>query len=232
MSLEFHQHTFKMSFFGFVCRDWLQIDEKTAKLIWHPAIMFENLLNFKLTKSYGNADQNNLWLEGNQSHAMQYGEEFQLTFPCLFNLSKYPFDSHECSVYFGDERYTTDELMIDSVTLIDWNSYIYYSVQDSEPLIPKDVSLAGFGLELEVLPIREKYVGYNINMAGILIRVKRNSLGGLLSGYYYPTASFAVLSIMSFLINPDVVRKSKYLSSSLSIIFYNFILILHYSGSW
>merc|ERR1712008_423919 len=34
---------------------------------------------------------------------------------------------------------------------------------------------------------------------------KRKDFGKLLASYYYPMASFAVLSLISFLINPDVI---------------------------
>lgn len=74
-----------------------------------------------------------------------------------------------------------------------------------EPLILDDLALP-FRFELEVLQNKEKDVGnYNASMAGILIRIERESLGQLLSSYYYPTASFALLSMVSFLINPEVV---------------------------
>jgi hypothetical protein len=36
--------------------------------------------------------------------------------------------------------------------------------------------------------------------------MKRKSLGQLLGAFYYPTSSFAFLSMISFLIKPDVVR--------------------------
>ena len=179
----------------------MQIDEETAGIIWRPIIKFENLLKYEQTKSYGNAVLYNFWLF--EEHDLYYAEEFQLTFPCRFHLSKFPFDSHECSIYFGDERYSTDELRIDNVTLLDWNNGLSYYV-DYEPLILEDLALP-YRLELEVLPIREKGVYYNVSQAGILIRIERESLGQLLSGYYYPTVSFALLSMISFLINPDVV---------------------------
>ena len=43
------------------------------------------------------------------------------------------------------------------------------------------------------------------SFAGILIKMKRNSVGQLLCGYYYPTTSFALLSMISYLIKPEKV---------------------------
>ena len=40
---------------------------------------------------------------------------------------------------------------------------------------------------------------------GIRIILKRKTLGTLIGGFYIPTALFAILSMISFFINPDVV---------------------------
>ena len=175
-------------------------------MIWQPKIKFENLLKFEQTKFYGDAALYNFWILGNESHwNMEYGEEFQLTVPCRFHLNKFPFDSHECLIYFLDQRYATFELSINDIEINYDKSWTNVS---QDPLILDDLALP-FGFDLEALPIKEKYYGgYNVSMAGILIRIKRDTLGLLLSGYYYPTTSFALLSMMSFLINPDLVIQS------------------------
>ena len=184
----------------------MQIDERTTILIWRPIINFENLLDFKPTKSFGNTAQHNFWIVRNEPHSqMQYGEEFQLTFPCHFHLSRFPFDSHNCSIYFGDERYSSDEVFIYSVTLLYGSSQNSPSTSEGKDNLLLDDLALPFRVTLEVLPIREKDFNYNVSQAGILIMIERESLGQLLSGYYYPTASFALLSMVSFLINPEVV---------------------------
>ena len=99
--------------------------------------------------------------------------------------------------------------------------FIYYRSGDKfwtaigyAPLIVDDLALP-FRIELEVLPIEEVDTGndYSISKAGILIRIKRDSLGQLISGYYYPTTSFALLSMVSFLIDPNVVSHLFYSAS-------------------
>ena len=62
-----------------------------------------------------------------------------------------------------------------------------------------------FEFHLEARPSFEKISDSTYSKTGIHIRMKRKSLGQLLSGYYYPTTSFALLSMISFLINPDIV---------------------------
>ena len=146
------------------------------------------------------------WLHEN--HYLQYGEEFQLTISCHFNFKNFPFDYNECPIYFGNDLYSTEELMFDVIK-------VYYAdsitSQGKESIFIDDMALP-FEFELKALDIKQKSFNFNVSSVGILIMMRRNSLGQLLSGYYYPTASFALLSMVSFLIDPDVVsRLSKFL---------------------
>ena len=180
-------------------------------MIWRPSIKFKNLLKYEKTKSFGDQNLNNFWLWRNESQNLDYSEEFQLTIPCLFHLSKFPFDSHECPIYFDDERaYGSWELMIGNVTIYYGSSQKIWTNIGHDPLILDELALP-FRIELEVLPIEEEDTGndYSVFKGGILIRIKRDSLGQLISGYYYPTTSFALLSMVSFLIDPNVVSPAK-----------------------
>ena len=45
--------------------------------------------------------------------------------------------------------------------------------------------------------------------AGMCIALTRTNRGNLDSGYYYPSTAFALLSMISYLINPDIVSHVK-----------------------
>ena len=51
----------------------------------------------------------------------------------------------------------------------------------------------------------ETVYDYAYSHSGVLIKLKRNSIGQLITGYYYPTTAFAFLSMISYLINPEKV---------------------------
>ena len=72
-----------------------------------------------------------------------------------------------------------------------------------------DNSTLPFEFQLESLAEKERKYGRSlwISMTGMHLKIKRKSLGLLLSGYYYPTTSFALFSMVSFIINPDVVSQ-------------------------
>ena len=90
--------------------------------------------------------------------------------------------------------------MSPSIVYDDWQF-----VSEEQPIILK--SFPQFEVKLKSLPSFEiKAYGYNYSSTGMKLIVKRKNMGHLDSGYYYPTSSFAILSTISYLINPDVVR--------------------------
>ena len=56
---------------------------------------------------------------------------------------------------------------------------------------------------------KESYPHYNYKFfspnTGVVIKLKREKLGNLVGGFYVPTGIFALLSMISFFIDPDVV---------------------------
>ena len=75
-----------------------------------------------------------------------------------------------------------------------------------DPIILSD-SPHPFEFELSSKPAFEKTNVYNYShsYAGMEIKMQRKTLGELLSGYYYPMAAFAILSVISYLIKPEMV---------------------------
>ena len=78
-----------------------------------------------------------------------------------------------------------------------------------DPIILDDLPFP-FEFQLVVLPnfglknsIKNRTVTFSYT--GIALRMRRKSLGQLLSGFFYPSSAFALLSMISFLIKPDIV---------------------------
>ena len=190
--------------FDWIFRHGLYFDKKTEELAWHPRFKFENILDYKQIKGYGGSATSYLYLYGKQSHYLEYVDEFQLTVSCYFHFKKFPFDFHECPIRFGTHLFSTKKLTFNETTVFHGNAK---TVEGNKSILINGLSLP-FEFELEALPIKQKVRSdgsLNYSFPGIFIKMKRNSYGQLLSGYYYPTASFALLSMLSFLINPDVV---------------------------
>ena len=175
-----------------------------AKTIWRPVIEFGNLLKYERTKVYGDTSTFSFWYWGtgmDKNQTLQYSEEIKVTFFCNFQFGDFPFDLHECRVEYGDDALGTSAITFDSAIIAYGDSET--SVGDL-PIILDHLPFP-FEFQLESLPAFEKVYDDNYSYTGMLLKMRRKSLGQLLSGYYYPTASFAFLSMISYLIKPDVV---------------------------
>ena len=134
---------------------------------------------------------------------LYYIEQYQLTLSCHFYLSQFPFDSHKCSIEFGSLWYTTRFLNLNATTVVH-RGYPNITPKDG-PTVMADLPYP-YEIQIESLPAFEINVGGEIySFTGALLTLKRKSLGHLMSGYYYPTTAFALLSMISYLIDADIV---------------------------
>lgn len=179
---------------------------ETAKFIWHPPIEFGHLLKFEKNDQYGGSKSVFFKYHGN--HTFAYGEKFKLTISCQFRFEAYPFDSHECPVEFGDFTIGKEKLTYNSASISYGNTSTFITSKIGDPPIIIDHLSFPFEFQLEAMPAFEKSNGnMNFSNTGMLLKLNRNSFGQLLGGYYYPTGTFALISMISFLIKPDIVSK-------------------------
>ena len=131
--------------------------------------------------------------KGNQS--LSYEESFKLTFSCLFvNISSFPFDSHECKLDITIAKLTDDlsKLIMSPLHISYYNPTMFEKLS----------------YELKIESDESKVCDYEETtypLISMILRLKRKSLRHLTSSYYYPTGSFALLSLISYLIKPDNV---------------------------
>ena len=187
--------------FSQILRDHFEIDPKQVESIWHPNFDFLNLMKYDETQISGSTKSStNMWYDKKSNH-FQYTTHFQLTISCDFNFANFPFDSQECSLQFGS--LVPIPKMILKPPVLTYGKWQY--VNKEKPIILK--SLSHFEIKLNSLPSFEiETFGSNFSFTGMNFTLKRKNMGQLSSGFYYPTTAFAILSMISFLINPDVVR--------------------------
>ena len=171
--------------------------------MWSPQITFRPLLKNEKSIPYGGSQSFALWgiKTPNEKNAnMMYFEDFQLTISCEFNFSKFPFDSHECPLEYGDNK-EIEKVEMKS-PLIDYGKF-----KKTKAIVIDDLTLP-FEITIEsIQPFNETCYGrYNCSYAGILMKIKRTSLGQLWTGYFIPMGVFSLFSMISFLIKPDSVR--------------------------
>jgi hypothetical protein len=168
---------------------------------------FDRLIRFKHTAMYGHTDSSQSvvlpkWYTWNQNRVTV--ETFQLTFSCNFDFSEFPFDSHDCPIEYGSGFYTLEQMRLNKTQAVFGNISTKFG---GDPIIVDNLPFP-FEFQLVVQPTFEKtsiHRELTYSYTGVVLKMRRKSPGQLLCGYFYPTTAFALLSMISFLIRPDIV---------------------------
>ena len=134
---------------------------------------------------------------------MKYGEALQMKFSCHFNFNHFPFDSNTCCIEYGEMKGVSDNVTLNPAIV----TYRGNKTTRDGSFELNDLPFP-FQLEIESMPASTKLDSdrnKTFTYTGFCFKVTRNTRGHLISSYYHPTASFAYLSTVSYLIKPDVV---------------------------
>ena len=186
----------------------LELTEEAANTVWSPDIGFGHMLMLEKMEGIGGrrATKSSTYLYASKENLLIYGVPLQLTFSCRFDFAKFPFDSHECPMEIGERIKETRDVLYNASQILHGNQ----SNQIGDLPIILDNLTFPYEFHLQSLPVFQKSNSYGstYSYTGMIMKIQRKSLGLLLSGYYYPTASFAILSMISFLIKPEKVSAS------------------------
>ena len=145
-------------------------------------------------------DQEYFWLA--HPHLLIFKQSLKLKFYCDFHFTKFPFDEHTCEL-----KYTTISASINIVKLLpikihygNTKNEIKTCIDVHQDALPFEILLHG-NLENEFLSID----GLTYPVARINIDFRRNTFGLLVGTFYIPTSLFAILSLISFSIEIDMV---------------------------
>ena len=170
------------------------------KPVWHPIMDFEHLMKSEHSKIFGRKGRGSMRYKSGQ---MKYGEALHMKFSCHFNFNLFPFDSHKCCIEYRDLQGGNDYVRLNRAIV----TYGNKTTRDA-PIEVNDLPFP-FQLEIESMATLTKldpdHKMKPYTYTGMCFKMKRTTRGHLISGYYYPTASFAFLSTISYLIKPDVV---------------------------
>ena len=193
-------------FFPFYRLPEVAIREAKTNVIWHPKITFLRLLSLEKFPGIGYETIKYFYYRDNgNSDKIHMFENFKLKFSCDFDFQTYPFDEHECDVAFVDWRFEHKEMLFNATKYIKYrDQYLTFGNKGSLKISAKATPFAINITINEATAINSP--GGMSSIAGIKLNMKRKSIDLLFGSYYVPTGMFAVLSMSSFVINPDVVR--------------------------
>ena len=188
-----------MSLLSCICRTRYDLGLEESNHIWRPILTFDDLLDYKPTRDFGNYGSFSFSYLGNQT--LEYSEEILVKIFCTFDFDDYPFDSHECMLQYGDDSLSTESIILNPSKIAFGN----VMTTENQSHIYLHNSPFAFIFELESLPSFMKNYDKSYSYTGMKITLRRKSLGQLISGFYLPTGVFAFLSQISFLIKAEAV---------------------------
>ena len=184
----------------YLFRTRIKVDPQNMKPVWHPEMDFEHLMKSEPSEVYGGKEKGSMRYK---SGHMKYSEALHLKFSCPFKFHLFPFDSQKCCIEYGNLKEDADQVILNPGIV----TYGGKKTTRNGPFELNDLSFP-FKLEIQSLPTSNNFDTdrkRTFSYTGMCFKITRTTRGQLISGYYYPTASFAFLSTISFLIKPDVV---------------------------
>ena len=181
-----------------------------ADLLWkQTSIQFKNSLGTKKDATYGSGAYSYFWhipREPQSSHfnphLMLFADVITQTVSCEMDFTLFPFDHHSCDMIFYLAQHPSDYVMFESPTVFKGKNNV--SIGAKAMNIP--TKRLPYTIYVESL---NTSIFYDINRkrsaTGVRFHFARNSIGLLLGGYYVPTGIFASLSLVSFIIKPEIV---------------------------
>ena len=170
-------------------------------LLWKQnSILFKNSLGAEKDATFGQGAYQYFWYV--PPHLMLFADVITQIVSCEMDFSLFPFDQHSCDMVFYLTQHRSDLVMFESpiIFLNDKNVTV-----DDEPLSIPSQRLP-YTLYVESLETSTTFsMIYTRAATGVRFHFSRNTIGLLLGGYYIPTGVFAFLSLVSFIIKPEVV---------------------------
>ena len=152
-------------------------------------------------KKYAPVATSSFWFQNSTGHFV-YAERLKVQLFCPFQFDKFPFDKHACNLTLISEHDNFAVKLTDAIVHYNGQQETRYgmdAIKMKSEILPFEIKLSGleaFTIEID---------GFKYVSSGLTIHLHRKTLGALAGSFYGPTAIFAILSMISFQIDPDVV---------------------------
>ena len=155
-------------------------------------------------KSYGPEKVDYFWMM--KPHHFEYQKSFRVVIYCTFSFNDFPFDHHHCDFIIKSIAYTTIYLELKPPILI----YEGKTLEKINHMMKINQSRLPFYISAEILePFHVFEDGFNYSHTGMRLHFERKNFWELIGGFYFPTTSFSILSLLSFSIQYEKVYSYK-----------------------
>ena len=145
---------------------------------------------------------------------------------CTMSIS--PYNYMPCkSTFLNLMTFDLNNTWISNLVISDYTHGSWFLLEEIWKIVSNFVPFLQYlGLKIQVesmQPFTILDAGYNYSHAGLRLYFVRYKIGGLMSGFFGPTGLFALLSMISFGISPEVVRNVHNLQTESRIMLWSYI---------
>ena len=188
---------------------YITLGKDEMELIWHPRLSFHKLHSVEKMSGLGY----DKWIEyylndpNMKGINLEMNELMKITIACDFKFHLYPMDNQICDLSLYDPINPINLLVINEIKALCHNGKECSDLRNTyyfpnQPELPYKIGLKSIGM---LNYTWESVESYTYPYSTIRFTFERNSLGLLVGSFYLPTGLFAILSMASYIINPDIV---------------------------
>ena len=179
------------------------MDREIPKELLFPKLRFKNVKEIEQLYEYGPSSDHDFFYS-RPPHGLIYVERLKITVYCPFEFNNFPFDVHQCNLSFGLSSSGAGAFTLSQPNVK------YGSIQTTSGteniIIDSAYSPVPFDVEITSMETyNESEYGFTFSYSGLTMNLRRSDLGLLLGGYFVPTAIFALLSLVSFAVDLQMV---------------------------
>ena len=138
---------------------------------------------------------------------IQFDDVLFMTSECKMDFANFPFDNQYCNWYMRSQNVNAKDLTLNRISIATDSNNEVKGYDVNEPALLPSIGIS-FDVTVLSLDSFERRMGdYNISVAGLRFHLQRKPKEAqrLLTSYFFPTGAFAMLSLCSFFIKPDMV---------------------------
>ena len=180
-------------------------------VLWVPDMLFPNTVHIEKAGGFkGKHLQVLYFVAFNGAQWITFTDVFVIKLDCKMSFNHFPFDDQKCEWLIRSYASTSNEVLLQSPILWIPREYGYDYAQSlvNESL---NVISSGLAFDVRVKPLDSiiRSLPYNtkFSFAKVEFHLQRKSeeLNKLLISYFCPSGAFAILSLFSFFVKPEVV---------------------------
>ena len=158
---------------------------------------------------YDKLNQYYIFNNDDADEKMSMSEIMRVTVYCDFDFSYFPFDQQYCNLSLFDPVHSKNWVFVNETEFLCIKGICKrekeWMMLQNQNKIPYSIRMKNIGINDETWTTDDPLAPEPWSISSIKFSFQRNTLGLLIGSFYLPTGLFALLSIGSYIINPEIV---------------------------